>query len=269
MILSNFHTHSLFCDGKDEPETMVKRAIELGFKALGFSGHSYNDFDGFGMDDEKERAYKAEINRLKEKYSGELEIYLGIEQDYLSHPVSEGYDYVIGSVHIVYKGGEYCVVDNTLSELVSAIDRHYGGDRYALAEDYFMSVADLARKTDCDIIGHIDLLTKNNERGLLFDAAEPRYKRAFMSAIEALSPSRPVFEMNTGAMARGYRTAPYPSLDILKALRERNLPIMINSDCHDKNKLDLGFSLCEELAIQAGYTERVVIKGGKFETVEI
>ena len=90
-----------------------------------------------------------------------------------------------------------------------------------------------------------------------------------MSAIEALSPSRPVFEMNTGAMARGYRTAPYPSLDILKALRERNLPIMINSDCHDKNKLDLGFSLCEELAIQAGYTERVVIKGGKIETVEI
>ena len=44
---------------------------------------------------------------------------------------------------------------------------------------------------------------------------------------------------------------------------------MINSDCHDKNKLDLGFSLCEELAIQAGYTERVVIKGGKIETVEI
>lgn len=269
MISSNYHTHSVFCDGKDEPESMVLKAIDLGFSALGFSGHSYNDFDGFGMDEAKESAYMSEINRLKEKYAAQLEIYLGIEQDYLSHQVREGYDYVIGAVHILYKNGEYCVVDNSLAELVSAVERNYGGDRYTLAEDYYASVADVKRKTNCDIIAHFDLITKNNERGLFFDDGEPRYRRAYMSAIEALAPSRPVFEINTGAMARGYRTSPYPSLDILRALREKNLPIMINSDCHDREKLTCGFSLAEELAREAGYRERAVIKGGKLELVEL
>lgn len=269
MILSNYHTHSVFADGKDEPEAMVQKAVELGFRALGFSEHSYNDFDCFGMDEVKETAYMSEINRLREKYAGVIELYCGIEQDYLSHPIREGYDYVIGSVHVLYKNGEYCVVDNTLSELISAIERNYGGDRYALAEEYYAYLADIKRKTNCDIVGHFDLLTKNNERGLVFDTSEPRYRRAYMSAIEALAPSRPVFEINTGAMARGYRTAPYPCLEILKALRERNLPIMINSDCHDKNKLTCGFELSEELAREAGYTERAVIKGGRLELVEI
>ena len=38
----NLHTHTCFCDGKDEPEEMVKKAIDLGFCALGFSGHEYS-----------------------------------------------------------------------------------------------------------------------------------------------------------------------------------------------------------------------------------
>ena len=31
----NLHTHTCFCDGKDEPEEMVKKAIDLGFSVLG------------------------------------------------------------------------------------------------------------------------------------------------------------------------------------------------------------------------------------------
>ena len=45
MILSNFHTHTSFCDGKNTPEELVLYAIEQGCAELGFSGHSYVDFD--------------------------------------------------------------------------------------------------------------------------------------------------------------------------------------------------------------------------------
>ena len=42
---SNFHTHTCLCDGKDTPEELVLRALELGCPALGFSGHSYAPYD--------------------------------------------------------------------------------------------------------------------------------------------------------------------------------------------------------------------------------
>ena len=38
--LQNLHTHTTYCDGKNTAEEMVQKAIELGFKSLGFSGHA-------------------------------------------------------------------------------------------------------------------------------------------------------------------------------------------------------------------------------------
>jgi histidinol phosphatase-like PHP family hydrolase len=32
----NLHTHSVYCDGKDKPEDMVKRALELDFSFWDF-----------------------------------------------------------------------------------------------------------------------------------------------------------------------------------------------------------------------------------------
>ena len=41
----NYHTHTDFCDGQNTPEEMAEAAAKKGFTALGFSGHSYTDFD--------------------------------------------------------------------------------------------------------------------------------------------------------------------------------------------------------------------------------
>ncbi|MDP4119064.1 MAG: PHP domain-containing protein, partial [Bacillota bacterium] len=43
---TNFHTHTVFCDGNDTVEELVRAAEEKGFDALGFSGHSYLLLDG-------------------------------------------------------------------------------------------------------------------------------------------------------------------------------------------------------------------------------
>ena len=40
-ILSNAHTHTTFCDGKNTAEEMVQAALDNGFVSLGFSGHSF------------------------------------------------------------------------------------------------------------------------------------------------------------------------------------------------------------------------------------
>jgi len=40
-MLSNYHTHSTFCDGKNTPEEIVLAAIDKGFDVIGLSGHGH------------------------------------------------------------------------------------------------------------------------------------------------------------------------------------------------------------------------------------
>lgn len=67
-----------------------------------------------------------------------------------------------------------------------------------------------------------------------------------------------IFEINTGAMSKGYRTTPYPSLPLLKEIRQAGGRIMINSDCHAAGKLDWGYNLAAELAREAGFIHLTV-----------
>ena len=92
----DYHVHTRFCDGKNTPEEMVLKAIEKGMEALGFSAHSYTFFDeSYCLKRERYNEYKAEINRLKEKYKGTIDVYCGIEMDMFSHDTLVGYEYVI------------------------------------------------------------------------------------------------------------------------------------------------------------------------------
>ena len=41
-IKTNYHTHTTYCDGKDNPEQIISVALDKGFSILGFSGHTIN-----------------------------------------------------------------------------------------------------------------------------------------------------------------------------------------------------------------------------------
>lgn len=260
----NFHTHTNYCDGKDAPEELVKAALKKGFFALGFSSHSYTEMDkSFAMSACDAQKYLAEIADLKEKYEGKIELYCGIEQDYFSDEPTDTYDYVIGSVHYVFKNGEYVCVDNTAEIVKDAVNRLYDGNFDALAEDYFALVAKVAEKTNADIIGHFDLVSKYSEKNCYGET--PRFLAAAENAVKALVPYGLPFEINTGAMARGARGVPYPSPEILKIIKKYGGEIMISSDCHDKNYLDFAFDKAEELARKTGFTRAAVIRSGKID----
>ena len=112
---SNLHTHTRFADGKHTAEEVVLSAIEKGMEVIGFSEHSYNGRnDVYGMKDEETvAAYRAEIQRLQKAYGERIRILLGIEQDSFGGLPTAPYDYVLGSVHYVYLGGEFCAVDHS------------------------------------------------------------------------------------------------------------------------------------------------------------
>lgn len=251
---SNFHTHTTHCDGKSTAEETVKAAIEKGMTALGFSGHAYTPFDTtYCMSIEETEKYKTEILELKKKYAGQIHIFCGLEMDYFSEFDTKGFDYIIGSVHYVEKGGEYFPVDESEAAFQDNIRRGWNGDVYAFAEDYFALVSRVAENTQADIIGHFDLITKFNEGEKLFSENDPRYVGAWDRALKGLISAGKPFEINTGAMQRGYRSAPYPSVPILKKIKEYGGKIIISSDCHRADAVDFAFDTAVKIAKTAGF----------------
>ena len=252
MVLFDFHVHTVFCDGQDNPEDIVIEAVSRGMKKIGFSGHSYTSFDPHVcMTPENIENYRAEINRLKREYKSKIEILCGIEQDYYSDFPAEGYDFVIGSLHYVTCDGEYIAVDHTFKHFEDAVAK-FGGDVYNLIENYFETVADVVNKTNADIIGHFDLISKFNDGNKYFDENHPRYIKATEKALDKLLKTGKPFEINTGAMSRGYKKVPYPSKRILEYIAGHDGSVILSSDSHKKETLMYKFDECEELANSLG-----------------
>ena len=246
-MLRDLHTHTVFSDGKNSPEEMVISAIEKGLCEIGISDHSYTDFDtSYCIKKEKISEYKAEILRLKSKYSVKISVLCGIEQDYFSSEPTDGYDYVIGSVHYIFKNGEYVPMDESPLILKNAAEKFFNGDIYALAEEYFKTVSDVVRKTNADIIGHFDLITKFNEIAPLFDEKNPRYIKARNNALDELLKTGKPFEINTGAISRGYRTTPYPSAEAIEYIKKKGGKFILSSDAHSTETLCFKFPEIEK-----------------------
>lgn len=242
MILQDLHVHTTYCDGKNTPEELVLAALNHGMKCIGFSGHSYTFFDeSYCMSKQNTARYRAEIAGLKEKYNGKIKVLCGVEQDYYSEEPTVGYDYVIGSVHYIKADGEYIPVDESAEILKSAVQKHFNGDFYAFAEEYYRTVAALVKKTSIDIIGHFDLITKFNERYSFFDEKDPRYINAWHTAADKLIVTDKPFEINTGAISRGYKQSPYPSADIINYIKQKGGGLILNSDSHTAENLCFGF----------------------------
>ena len=118
-------------------------------------------------------------------------------------------------------------------------------------------------------MGHFDLLTKFNEGGQLFDEAAPRYVDAAMGALESLLRRDVIFEVNTGAISRGCRSAPYPAPFLLRAIQERGGRICITSDSHSPRTLTSAFPLAAELALSCGFRETWLLTDEGFQAVPL
>lgn len=248
MGYTDLHTHTTFCDGRSTPEEMVISAIEKGITTLGLLAHSYVEFDrDYAIDPDKVEEFRSEVYRLREKYKDSINILFGIEADYFSTLQYGNTDYIIGSVHYFKDGEEYRNIDNSPPVFIKMVEDCFGGDYYAMAERYFEQVAEIKERTGADIVGHFDLITKFNEGDILFDTTNERYRAAWRSAIDRLIDEGMVFEINTGAIARGRRTTPYPSREIREYIRERGGKFLLSSDAHFADNLAFDFDKYEHL----------------------
>ena len=252
----NLHTHGTMCDGKNDYEDTVKVAIEKGFTSIGFSSHSDMPYSpGKNLKVHMIPTYQALIGSLKEKYKGIIDIYCGIEFDIFSPDPLVGYDYVLGAVHYLETDSGYVGFDRIADTVKKVIDEHFEGDGMKYAKKYYETVARLPEYGKIDVVAHFDLICKHREKENFFDTESKKYRSWALEAMEHLNKTVGVFEVNTGAVARGYRTTPYPDTFLLKAMKEQGAKMTVSSDCHDNTMLDYLFDESLELLRSVGFSE--------------
>lgn len=268
----DYHSHSVFDDGKSTLLEMAETAERMGLDYFGFSGHSYQPFDdSFCIKKENLEAYKNTAREIQKKFAEEgrkTEIFVGLELDFYGKP-EEDMDYIIGSVHNILKDGAYCCVDESAEVSRRMIRDHFEGNPYKMTDAYYDTVEKLPEKTGCSIIGHFDLVTKFNETARLFDAQNPMYLKRAGEVMESLVKKDMILEINTGAISRGYTTAPYPDLSLLKLLFQMGGRIMINSDSHHKDGVAYQFELAKAWAARAGFNSTFLLTKKGFQEVSL
>jgi histidinol-phosphatase (PHP family) len=276
MYYSCLHTHTEFCDGTGDVESFCRTAHKKGLAAIGFSAHApVSRKTGFKTDwhlkDEDLDQYIDTITAARQRWAGKLRVFLGLEIDYIKGLMgpadndfqSLGLDYCIGSVHYVFPpaGGEPFTVDDGAEEFARNLGRAFSGDGEALMEVYWDTVAEMIALGGFDILGHLDLVTKNNTRGEYFDTRGDRYRRRIAQIAPLAAKSGAITELNTGGLNRGKTREPYPSPELLRLLKAEGAPVTITADAHQPEHLDGYYDLARKNLLQAGYTETMEFKG--------
>lgn len=264
MLSFNYHTHTTFCDGKNTPMEMAESAAGRGLSYLGFSGHSYSPLDPQGTLDPDSSAYRRSVEEVRQRFAGTMSVFCGVEQDLYSPGDGGNFEYAIGSVHFLHKGDVFCPIDLSPAQLRQGVKDLYGGDPYAMAEDYYQAVSFLPDRTAARIVGHFDLITKFLDRGPLFDPLDPRYLEAAYGAMDRLLRADMIFEINTGAISRGYRRTPYPHRALLTYLHDHGGRVTLSTDSHRADTVDFGLDLAADLARQTGFTAVSYFDGRNF-----
>ncbi|HWQ73123.1 MAG TPA: histidinol-phosphatase HisJ [Desulfitobacteriaceae bacterium] len=279
MSLANYHTHSCFCDGEGDPESYVIESIERGLDAIGFSSHApIPFFKSYVMEESRLPAYCETIKKLKVKYQDKIQIYLGLEIDYIPDAIGPGsprfkglgLDYTIGSIHFIKNPhkDEFWELDESPAALEKLIREIFKDNIHNLISYYFLLIRQMIREHKPDIIGHLDLIKKFNNNNQFFNEDDELYIQEIQETLRVIAAAGSVLEINTGGISRGYIKTLYPSAWIIKESKRLGIPVILNSDAHSPKSVAAFFDQALEILQEAGYLrQRRLVNGSWKDTV--
>jgi histidinol-phosphatase (PHP family) len=271
---SSMHTHTLFDDGSDDVETMCRAAREKNLRSIGFSAHApiYKKTGiktEWHLSEDNLERYISEVKEAKKRWQGKLEVYLGLEVDYIkglrsamdSDIISLNLDYIIGSVHYIVplNGSDLFTVDGPAEETEKGIKEGFNGDAEAFMQSYYDALAEMIAVGGFDITGHADLLKKNFNGGKTWSLENEARRQKEISG--AISRAGIVAEVNTGGLNRKKINETYPSCTFLSFLKESHVPVTITADAHHADHVNGNYETALQTIIYAGFKEHVIFFG--------
>ncbi|MDL2265561.1 histidinol-phosphatase [Parabacteroides sp. OttesenSCG-928-G07] len=281
MTLSNYHSHTTFCDGRSAAEDFVKFALSNNLTIYGFSSHSPLPFETFwNMSKTDLPEYLQEIDRLKKKYEDRITLYTSLEIDYLDETYNPSIpyfqemplDYRIGSVHFLpfskhLSEKEMMCIDGDPNEFVFSVNEYYDGNIRKVVEQYYQSVFNMVKAGGIDIVGHIDKIYMNGIKNAAFSFEADWYRDPFVACLELAAEKGTMIEINTKNLTKLGQT--FPHRQYLPLLKELKIPVMVNSDCHYPHLVNDGRAEAFELLKNVGFRSVRELIAGKWQDVAI
>lgn len=277
MNLTNYHSHCTFCDGKAPMEEFVKSAVSVGFSAYGVSSHAPLPFSTrWTLEQNDVSAYLQELVRLKVKYAGQIELYAGLEIDYLNdqqNPASFWFqemplDYRIGSVHLIYTDeGEIIDTDTNAENFKLLLAQHFQGDLQQMVKRYYDASMRMVELGGFDFIGHADKISSNAdycEQGITTRAWYSRLREDLFALI---AEKGIMLEINTKAFLK--RGCFFPDRQHFGLIRDLNIPVLVNSDAHFPEMVNAGRFEALKVLKETGFRTVCELHAGGWKQVEI
>lgn len=244
----NFHSHTQFCDGRASMEEMAVAAFGQGMEHYGFSPHSPIICpSGANMSANDVEAYLDEAKRLSDLYGGRMEVYTGMEIDWLNAdfgPHIDSFqklplDYSIGSVHFLRnREGEWVDIDGRPERFLRYLDEKFGGDLRGVVERYFEQELYMIERGGFTILGHCDKISRNASARDSQIETYGWYQSLLADVAEACASRGLPVEINTRRADEEDRY--FPREHLWRWLAEKKVPLIVNSDAHEPAGISSG-----------------------------
>ncbi len=281
MIIQDWHTHNALCHhATGTLEDYVKSAVDKELNTIGFNDHFPYEFysgienvphEDYAMTLEEIDYYLKTAKSLREKYKDLIDIKIGFEIEFIkdqvnqlnSHlnKVKQELDFIFGSVHIIYsEKGMWPFDDNRFIDMFETI----GVDTVYLT--FYQHIRDmiLSKEFDFDIVSHFDLPKKFNKK--------PNDKDQFWEEVDKtldlIKKYDLVMEINTSGFRKDIKEQ-YPSMEIIKKMKELDIQILLGSDAHDPQEVGWDFKKMIGTLKEMGYNQLACYSKRKRTFIEL
>lgn len=231
----------------DAAERFAETAAARGVDEIGFSEHVYyfgatrslwtlpyqTERCVYDLEDYVEAVLEAKRRGLPVKLGLEVDWWPPHEDELAALLAPYPWDFLLGSVH--WLGEE-------------SVDSRPG---LSDARPYYAAVAEAARSGHFDVLSHLDLVKIFGLR------PEPAH---YDGLVEAVVDSGCAVEVSTAGWRKPVGEV-YPAPALLRAVRERGVPITLASDAHVPRLVGEDFDRAMALAREAGYETVTVFDG--------
>lgn len=262
-IKFDFHTHHERCGhAEGRIQDYIEAAIEKGLNMIGISDHSpyfSSEEDQLhphiAMAKSQFPEYVDEVLKLKQKFSGKIDVLLGIESDFFPEQVARyrqcfdryPFDYIIGSVHHV---------DGINIFKKDRWDGLTEKEKTRTKETYYNLIEQSARSGMFHILGHIDAM-----KGF-YPAFSSIQTAAVDHTVKVIADHDMAIEINTSGKTKdagGW----YPADVILEMVLHYGGTVTFGSDAHVPDRVGDEFEQVRQRLKEIGFKHWAYFKEKK------
>jgi histidinol-phosphatase (PHP family) len=183
------------------------------------------------------------VEETRQAMAGKVDVRLGLEADFVPgleawierQLASADFHYVLGSVH---------------PQIEEYWQRYFSGDPIEYQKGYFRHLAEAAETGLYDCLSHPDLV-----KNLFPEAWEySRVEAHVLRCLDRIAETGIAMELNTSGLNKAIAEM-NPNPRMLRAMREREIPVVVGGDAHTPQRVGDRFLDAYSLLGEAGYGE--------------